>query len=194
MHTITGQKNNEIEPLADELVFRLRKKQYQVSRENEKIYADNQVFLLNTGHREFMQNETGDYLLPAEFGAEVLTAFILHILQKHEKMYHEAVSFVHSIGIRPNLYGYRFLIAAICLGMKNSDSLYSVTETIYPAVASLYHVDTRCVERNIRNAVNDAYKNDPERLRKPFYYKVEKPYDSELIALAIDAIHYKNNY
>ena len=99
-----------------------------------------------------------------------------------------AARFVRRMGIRPNLTDYRYLITAIELGLRCPHLLTSLTHELYPAVAWYYRVKVSTVERNMRKAIETAYNNDPQRLHSLFYYKVSKPYVSEVIALAVDNI------
>ena len=99
-----------------------------------------------------------------------------------------AARFVRRMGIRPNLSGYRYLIAAIEMVLNRPSLTDSMTHGLYPAVAQCYAVTPCSVERNIRKAIELAYDNDPHRLRSMFYYRVGKPSVSEVVALALDTI------
>lgn len=100
----------------------------------------------------------------------------------------EAVRFVRSLGIRPNLSGYRFLICAVRLVLCDPSLLSALTRRLYPAVARIFRVNPAAVERGIRSAIESAYENDPQRVRNLFYYKVGKPYISEVLALAAESL------
>ena len=66
-----------------------------------------------------------------------------------------------------------------------------LSKNIYPTIAKQYSVPVKAVERNIRRAIDSAYEYDPERIRGLFYYKVDKPYISEVISLAVESIRYE---
>ena len=100
------------------------------------------------------------------------------------------IQFVQKLGIRPNLSGYHLLVRSISLALKYPDLLNSLTHGLYPVVAEQHGCDVRAVERNIRRAIESAYEYDPERIRSVFYYKVNKPYISEVISLAVESIRY----
>ena len=100
------------------------------------------------------------------------------------------IHFVRKLGIRPNLLGYKLLIRSIILALRNPAMINSLTHELYPRVASYYGCNVRAVERNIRRAIESAYEYDPERIKSLFYYKVDKPYISEVISLAVESIKY----
>ena len=102
-----------------------------------------------------------------------------------------AVRFVQKLGIRPNLSGYHLLIKSITLAVKEPVLMDSLTRSLYPVVAQALGCDVKAVERNIRRAIDSAYEYDPERIRGLFYYKVDKPYISEVISLAVESIRYE---
>ena len=102
-----------------------------------------------------------------------------------------AVRFVRSLGIRPNLSGYRLLISSIVLVLKHPHLLKSLTHELYPAVAAKHGCSALSVERNIRKAIDSAYEYDPERIRSVFYFKVRKPYISEALSLAAETIRFE---
>ena len=101
------------------------------------------------------------------------------------------IRFVQKLGIRPNLLGYSLLIRCILTALKHPDSMNSLTRSLYPVVARQQGCDVRSVERNIRRAIDSAYEYDPDRIRSIFYYKVNKPYISEVISLAVESIRYE---
>jgi len=105
-----------------------------------------------------------------------------------------AIRFVQRLGIRPNLSGYQLLIRSITTALNNPSLLGSLTHSLYPVVAEHHGCDVRAVERNIRRAIDSAFEYDPERIRAIFYYKVDKPYISEVISLAVESIRYDNAY
>ena len=101
------------------------------------------------------------------------------------------VRFVQKLGIRPNLSGYHLLINAILRALRSPELLKSLTKGLYPQVAKDYGKDVKAVERNMRKAIESAYEYDPERIRSIFYYKVDKPYISEVLSMAVESIRYE---
>ena len=98
-----------------------------------------------------------------------------------------AVRFVRGMGARPTLSGYRFLIKAIELALRNPMLSGSMMHGLYPAVADCFRVSASSVEHNIRKVIEDAYYNDPQRLQSMFYYRCSKPSISEVIAMALES-------
>lgn len=103
------------------------------------------------------------------------------------------IKFVQSLGIRSNLTGYHLLIRAITMSLRMPELLSSLTKKLYPAIASEYGVSVNSVEQNIRRAIDSAYEYDPERIGSIFYYKVSKPFVSEVLAIAVETIKYGSN-
>lgn len=110
-----------------------------------------------------------------------------------DKLEIAVIRFVQKLGIRPNLMGYHFLIKAIMLSLESPYLLSSLTKGLYPKVAEHYGKDVKAVERNMRRAIESAYEYDPERLRSVFYYKVNKPYISEVLSLAVELISHSDS-
>ena len=113
------------------------------------------------------------------------------IWEKPDPVEEAATRFVQRLGIRSSLSGYHLLIRAIVLAIHEPVLQHSLSSALYPSVARHYGCTVCSVERNIRKAIESAYAADPERIRSMFYYKVSKPYNSEVIALATEAIRYE---
>lgn len=101
------------------------------------------------------------------------------------------IRFVQKLGIRPNLTGYYFLIKAILMALNSPDLLKSLTKELYPQIAKDQGTNVRAVERNMRKAIESAYEYDPQRIQSVFYYKVDKPYISEVLSMAVESIRYE---
>ena len=101
------------------------------------------------------------------------------------------IRFVQKLGIRPNLTGYHLLIKAILMALNSPDLLKSLTKELYPQIAKDHGTNVRAVERNMRKAIESAYEYDPQRIRSVFYYKVDKPYISEVLSMAVESIRYE---
>jgi len=107
-----------------------------------------------------------------------------------EQLEMAVIRFVQQLGIRPNLIGYHFLIKAILMTFNSPNLLKSLTKELYPQIAKDYGKNTKAVERNMRRAIESAYECDPQRIQSVFYYKVDKPYVSEVISMAVETIRY----
>lgn len=101
------------------------------------------------------------------------------------------IRFVRKLGIRPNLSGYHLLIKAILMALNSPDLLKSMTKELYPKIADDCGINVKSVERNMRKAIDSAYEYDPQRIRSVFYYKVDKPYISEVLSMAVESIRYE---
>ena len=94
-----------------------------------------------------------------------------------DQLENDVVKFVQKLGIRPHLTGYHLL--------------KSLTKELYPMVAMEHGKNVRAVERNMRKAIESAYEYDPQRVQSIFYYKVDKPYISEVLSMAVESIRHK---
>ena len=60
---------------------------------------------------------------------------------------------LRELHIYPKYRGYQYLAAAIRLVSQDESLLCSVTKTLYPMVAELYHTTWNCVEHDMRTAI-----------------------------------------
>ena len=129
-------------------------------------------------------NEKEHYLFPTNQSTENTR---LHT----DQLETEVVKFVRKLGIRPNLNGYHLLIKAILLAIESPSLLKALTKELYPQIAKDYGKNVKAVERNMRKAIESAYAYDPQRIQSVFYYKVDKPYISEVLSMAVESIRYE---
>lgn len=61
-------------------------------------------------------------------------------------------------GMRPALTGYRYLQVAVRIGIQDPYKLAKVSARLFPAVAEECGTNASCVDRNIRNAVLEVFK------------------------------------
>ena len=91
------------------------------------------------------------------------------------------------LGVPENIKGHSRLVAAICIAIRNPDSLNAITKELYPAVAKEFQDTPSRVERAIRHAIENAWDRcDYDVLRHYFGNTVSptkgKPTNSEFIA------------
>ena len=77
------------------------------------------------------------------------------------------------------------------MAIKSPNLLKSLTKELYPKIAKDYGKNVKAVERNMRKAIESAYEYDPQRIQSVFYYKVDKPYISEVLSMAVESIRYE---
>ena len=130
------------------------------------------------------KEEKEKYLFPTDQSMENKD---LHTAQLKKTV----IRFVQKLGIRPNLNGYHLLIKAILMALDSPELLRSLTKELYPRIAEDHGTNVRAVERNMRKAIESAYEYDPQRIRSVFYYKVDKPYISEVLSMAVESIRYE---
>lgn len=130
------------------------------------------------------KEEKKSYLFPTDMSVK-------DIELQTDRLEMAVVRFVRKLGIRPHLKGYHLLIQAILLSLESPDLLRSLTKELYPKIADERGINVKSVERNIRKAIESAYEYDPERVQSAFYYKVDRPYISEVISIAVESIRYE---
>ena len=89
------------------------------------------------------------------------------------------------LGIPTKLNGYGYLREAIPLMAQDPEQ--SVTKELYPAVAKLFHCESKNVERSIRSAISAAWSRRDERIWRQFFSpdasgEVPRPTNAEFIS------------
>ncbi|EWM53043.1 sporulation initiation factor Spo0A C-terminal domain-containing protein [Ruminococcus flavefaciens] len=130
------------------------------------------------------KEEKGKYLFPADQSVK-------NTEMHTDQLERTVIRFIQKLGIRPNLIGYHLLIKAILMAIKSPNLLKSLTKELYPKIAKDYGKNVKAVERNMRKAIESAYEYDPQRIQSVFYYKVDKPYISEVLSMAVESIRYE---
>ena len=73
-------------------------------------------------------------------------------------------SLLIQLGVQPHYLGLRQTAHCVYLCVYNPDKLSLVSKWLYPEVAKLCGATPKTVERNIRTAAQQAYKNNPALL------------------------------
>lgn len=112
----------------------------------------------------------------------------------YEDQNEKVVKFLTYCGVANSSNGYRYLQTAICAGLKDQKNLYDITKYLYPEIAKIYHVEPQCIERSMRNSIENAWKKDNGETIKGFFgnsmrRKDKKPSNSAFIAQAVDVIN-----
>ena len=134
-------------------------------------------------------------ILMSEYG---IYSFIRYQHGKMSESYVErtARDFVQSLGIAADEKGYKALVATIIKGVYSPKLADNLSKKLSPAVARDLCTTAKCVEKNIRYAIKQAYTHTPYMLLKYFpnhVYgkKTTKPKPAEVISYAIDRISNK---
>lgn len=70
---------------------------------------------------------------------------------------------LQTLGIFPNLYGYKYIVYAIELIISDYNYLYSLTKCLYVDVATKFNTSPGAVESSIRHAINLAWKSNNQK-------------------------------
>ena len=99
-----------------------------------------------------------------------------------------ATGIIRRMGISLKMKGYYFLRTAVACAIETPDLIYNITAELYDKVAEIHNTSRPNVERNIRTVIDNAYERTPELLLEFFPYTVNKPSNSDVIALIVDNI------
>jgi two-component system response regulator (stage 0 sporulation protein A) len=94
---------------------------------------------------------------------------------------------VRSLGIGGNYLGYRYLIQAIALCLKDEDYLLGVSKVLYPEIARNFQTSACSVERNLRTVVNVCWERGNRNLLEDLspYPLSDKPTTGEFLDILI---------
>ena len=77
------------------------------------------------------------------------------------------------LGVPTEMRGYRYLKTAIMLCLENEEYIYSVTQKLYPEIASQYATTPAAVERSIRTAIEHVCRGTPRKVLKEYFGNVQ---------------------
>lgn len=84
-------------------------------------------------------------------------------------------SFLRSLGITRNYFGYFFTLYAAQLACEDEMRLANITRDIYRPVAERFSCQAHCVERNIRTVIYLAWRNNRDLLCRLAGYELSAP-------------------
>ncbi len=99
-----------------------------------------------------------------------------------------ALKYVISLNIKPNLKGYTLLVDAISIGAKSPELLHPMSKRLFSVISEKTGYSVRCIERNIRRAIDIAFDSSPECFQRYFPYLKGKPYMTEVISFGAEII------
>ena len=100
-----------------------------------------------------------------------------------------ASAYLLSLKFNPKLMGFKYLREAIVLAARKSDNPFTLKNDIYPALLKKHRTKPSNLERNISNAIDNAFLSvDLNEMEKAFGNTINpksgKPTVKELIAAA----------
>lgn len=96
---------------------------------------------------------------------------------------------ISSLQLPAHVAGYRYARECILMTLEDPSVADSVTKILYPAVARKYHTTWTSVERDIRNAVEIAWKRSGGRMAG--FSSMRRPPNRELILTIADRVRYE---
>lgn len=79
------------------------------------------------------------------------------------------------MGIGNRLKGYKMIVFAVELGVEDEDRLQCAQEHLFKPVTKRLSCDYRCVERNIRTAIDCAWRSNPDYLSRLARFRLTQP-------------------
>lgn len=96
---------------------------------------------------------------------------------------------MNSLQLPAHVAGYRFVRECILMTLKEPCMADSVTKILYPAVAKRYDTTWTSVERDIRNAIEIAWKRSDGNM--PGFSTVRRPANREFILTIADRVRFE---
>lgn len=96
---------------------------------------------------------------------------------------------IASMQIPAHVAGYQFVRECILLTLKDPAMANSVTKILYPTVAKKYNTTWTSVERDIRNAIEIAWKRSDKKM--PGFRSVHRPANREFILTIADRVRFE---
>ena len=96
---------------------------------------------------------------------------------------------IGSMQLPAHVAGYRFVRECILMTLKDPSMADSVTKILYPAVAKRYDTTWTSVERDIRNAIEIAWKRSGGNM--PGFSTIRRPANREFILTIADRVRFE---
>ena len=112
------------------------------------------------------------------------------------KLFTEITDIMLKLGLKPKFVGFEYIREAVEIYLNKDTSEEKLTTEIYPKLGYIHGVNSMHIERNIRIAINDAYKNNSLLSINEFYDSIvyDNSYalsNGELISIIIEIINLK---
>ena len=107
-------------------------------------------------------------------------------ISKHDMSMEQVVTtYLHELGMKTKLLGFRYSRTAIILCLEDKQYLKNTTKGLYPAVAKIHATKWQRVERAIRTAVEELGKGvDPEKAYS--LWNGKKPTNTEFLSRMVE--------
>lgn len=114
-------------------------------------------------------------------------------IMEQEEIYNEVTKMLLSFGIPTSGLGFDFLRHAVLLCYEKKEYRDNLTHVLYPTLAKKFNTNALSVERNIRTAIENAYKlggllSINDYFGVIIYKNNYKPSNGELICLMVELI------
>lgn len=79
------------------------------------------------------------------------------------------------IGVQPDVRGWRYIVDAVQMVVKDEGLLYAITKELYPAIARKNGTTATRVERCIRSAIETAWKEGDAEAQQHYFGSIVGP-------------------
>lgn len=94
-----------------------------------------------------------------------------------------------NLGITSNYNGFYYISQALFLTSTGMENLLLITKRLYPHVARLHNTSSKNVERNIRHAIDIAWKSNPELVCQLAGRNItQRPTSGEFLAILTNSL------
>ena len=100
-------------------------------------------------------------------------------------MEQEVTKYLHELGMKTKLLGFKYSRTAIILCLKDKNYLHNITRELYPAVAKIHATKWQRVERTIRTAIESLEKDvNPEKAYS--LWNGKRPTNAEFLSRMVE--------
>lgn len=157
-----------------------------------KAFCKHSILSLNnySEKNSYLVEKGGKLCVSKYLGTDNICAIIRYLLkseESHTQMSRSISRILLNIGIQAHYKGYKYIKSAIQLSVEDSSLIRGGMMRLYVLVAEKYEADSKSVEHAIRNAIENAYRNVPEKMHE--YFGIERrPRSSELISAIAEGL------
>lgn len=103
----------------------------------------------------------------------------------------DMMDLLRRLGITRNFKGYYYLADALRLVLEDSNRLLLVTKSVYPEVAKRHGTSAACVERDIRTAAHQAWRQNQDFVSELARRELRQaPTASQLLSYMLSYLEY----
>ena len=156
---------------------------------NNTISINECKFSMSENHKH-IEKDALHYFFPADINEDAACQVISSLAKYNfeKRIANDIMDMVLSLGVSRANKGYIYLMEAIEICVKDYDKVFSIIKEVYSEIAQKHNATACQVERGIRTAINNAFEENPDAVRKLFKRPIISPTNSEIIAEIADTV------